>query len=215
MCHDGGPQRPITLTPPPPLQQQSRPRRKRRRGPKSASTTRHRSPVDVSSSHDHVGLVGGGGADYRQREPPALAARHPALGIPWPPAQVFAWPLEIAWPRAPSHRIPWPTNSSYGLQPYTLHTPLQRTCTAAKGAMGEPGRPGQTVERCPQHPRPPQGWPRSGLGAATWPGARRAWRMRHAAIMRVQHQTRIVFSSTVADPSQLYDSRTRGSMLAT
>ena len=33
--------------------------------------------------------------------------------------------------------------------------------------------------------------------------------MHASAIMRVQHQTRIVFSSTVADPSQLYDSRTR------
>ena len=33
----------------------------------------------------------------------------PALGIAWPPAQVFAWPLEIAWPRAPSHRIAWPS----------------------------------------------------------------------------------------------------------
>ena len=43
----------------------------------------------------------------------------------------------------------------------------------------------------------------------------RAAHAAHAAIMRVQHQTRIVFSSTVADPSQLYDSRTRGSMLAT
>jgi hypothetical protein len=49
------------------------------------------------------------------------------------------------------------------------------------------------------------------VGARGGHVAKRA-RAAHAAIMRVQHQTRIVFSSTVADPSQLYDSRTRGSM---
>eukprot|EP01047_Picozoa_sp_COSAG01_P115918 COSAG01_NODE_44588_length_417_cov_1.644654_1_plen_87_part_10 len=52
-----------------------------------------------------------------------LATPHSeSLGRPRPAAEIFAWPLEIAWPRAPSHRIPWPSYGPHAPNPYTTNS---------------------------------------------------------------------------------------------